>query len=68
MCIRDSVGLQQGHTESVKLPKRTAYVHVEPERTVIRAAVVVSGDGASVIPLQELLTEGLVPHIRPGIG
>ena len=62
------VGLQQGHTESVKLSKRTAYVHVEPERTVIRAAVVVSGDGASVIPLQELLTEGLVPHIRPGIG
>jgi hypothetical protein len=62
------VGLQQGHTETVKLPDRTAYIHVEPERTVIRAAVVLSGDGASVIPLPELLTKGLVPHIRPGVG
>jgi hypothetical protein len=62
------VGLQQGHTETVRLPDRTAYIHVEPERTVIRAAVVLSGDGASVIPLPELLTKGLVPHIRPGVG
>jgi hypothetical protein len=62
------VGLQQGHTETVRLPDRTAYIHVEPERTVIRAAVVLSGDGVSVIPLPELLTKGLVPHIRPGVG
>jgi hypothetical protein len=59
------VGLQQGHTETVKLPRRTAYLHVEPERAEIRGAVVLSGDGASVIPLHQLLTEGLVPHIRP---
>jgi hypothetical protein len=64
----ERVGLQQGHTETVRLPRRTAYLHVAPERAQVRGAVVVSGDGASVIPLQELLTEGLVPDIRPGIG
>jgi hypothetical protein len=59
------VGLQQGHTATIRLPKGAAYVQVTPERTVIRAAVVVQGDGASVLPMQELLTQGLVPHIHP---
>ena len=59
------IGLQEGHTEAIELPKGTAYVHLEPERTVIRAAVVLTGDGASVVPMHELLTEGLVPHIQP---
>lgn len=59
------IGLQQGQTQAVQLPKGAAYVHLAPERTVIRAAVVVTGDGASVVPLHELLTEGLVPHIQP---
>jgi Family of unknown function (DUF5719) len=60
------IGLQQGQTQAIKLPKGVAYVRLAPERTVIRAAVVVSGNGASVIPMHELLTEGLVPHIQPG--
>jgi hypothetical protein len=59
------VGLQQGHTATIRLPKGAAYVEIAPERTEIRAAVVVQGDGASVIPMQELLTQGLVPHIEP---
>jgi hypothetical protein len=28
--------------------------------------VLVTGNGATVIPLQELLTRGLVPQISPG--
>jgi Family of unknown function (DUF5719) len=59
------VGQQQGHTVAVKLPKGTAFLRVTPENTDIRASVVLTGDGASVIPLHELLTEGLVPHIQP---
>jgi hypothetical protein len=59
------IGLQQGHTEKVELPPRTAYVELTPERTEIRAAVVLTGDGASVLPLHELLAEGLVAHIEP---
>ena len=59
------VAVQQGHTVTVRLPRGAAYAQITPERTVIRAAVVVQGDGASVLPLQELVTQGLVPHIEP---
>jgi hypothetical protein len=62
------LGQQQGQTVAVSLPSGTAFLRVVPEGTAIRAAVVLSGDGASVVPLHELLTEGLVPHIRPGLG
>ena len=51
----------------VPLPKGTAFLRVTPQGTTIRGAVVLSGDGASVVPLHELLTEGLVPSIRPGL-
>jgi len=34
---------------------------------VIRGSVVLTGDGASVVPLHELLTQGLVPQIQPGL-
>ena len=46
----------------------TAFVHVVPRRTPVRGAVLVSGDGPGrrVIPLTELLTQGLVPQISPG--
>jgi hypothetical protein len=61
------VGQQQGHTVAVRLPRGTAYLSVVPDGTEIRGAVVLTGDGASVIPLHELLTRGLVPQIRPGL-
>jgi Family of unknown function (DUF5719) len=61
------VGQQQGHTVSVDLPKGTAYLRVVPDGTEVRGSVVVAGDGASVIPLGELLTRGLVPQISPGL-
>jgi hypothetical protein len=59
---------QQGHTVTVDLPRGTAFVHVTPQRTPVRGAVLVSGGtaGATVIPLTELLTQGLVPQISPG--
>ena len=52
---------------SVDLPKGTAYLRVVPDGTQVRGSVVVAGDGASVIPLRELLTRGLVPQISPGL-
>ena len=61
------VGQQQGHTVAVRLPRGTAYLSVEPDGTDLRAAVALTGDGASVIPLHELLTRGLVPQIAPGL-
>ena len=67
---RRTVASQQGHTVTLDLPRGTAFVHVEPRRTPVRGAVLVSGEGlgATVIPLTELLTQGLVPQISPGRG
>lgn len=50
------------------LPEGTASVRVTPERTTVRAALVVtSGQGVAVVPLRELLTDGLVPDVRPAL-
>ena len=49
------------------LPRGTAFLDVVPQRhDDPRPAVLLTGDGASVVPLHELLTQGLVPQIRPG--
>ena len=55
------VSQQQGHTVPLDLPRGTAFVDVMPRGTPVRGAVLLSGDGATVIPLTELLTQGLVP-------
>lgn len=65
--LRKRVAAQQGHTAVVPLPKGAAYVDVTPTNTRIRGAVVLTGHGAAVIPLHELLTQGLVPQISPGL-
>ena len=62
----DTVALEQGRVASLTLPRGTAFLDVVPQRTTIRAAVLVAGDGATVVPLHELLTQGLVPQIWPG--
>jgi hypothetical protein len=64
--LRKTVSSQQGHTAALELPRGTAFVHVEPRGTPVRGAVLLTGDGATVIPLTELQTQGLVPQISPG--
>lgn len=66
--LKRTFASEQGHTVTVDLPRGTAFVHVLPRRTPVRGAVLVSSDtaGATVIPLTELLTQGLVPQISPG--
>jgi hypothetical protein len=61
------VAQQQGHTVAVPLPGGTALLRVVPRGTRIRGSVVLTGDGATVMPLHELLTKGLVPQISPGL-
>ena len=61
-----TVGLQQGRVATVKLPRGTAFLDVKPQRTTVQASVLVTGDGATVVPMHELLTQGLVPQIAPG--
>jgi hypothetical protein len=54
---------------TVTLPEGTALVRVTPERTSVRAALVVTAaqGGVAVVPLRELLTDGLVPDVRPAL-
>jgi hypothetical protein len=66
--LRRTVAAEKGHTVTVDLPRGATFVSVAPRRTPVRGAVVVSGSGATVIPLTELLTQGLVPQISPDHG
>jgi len=51
----------------VALPDETAFVVLTPERTTVRAAVLLEGTGTAVVPLRELVLTGLVPAVRPGL-
>ena len=51
----------------VALPDEAALVVLTPERTTVRAAVLVQGTGTAVVPLRELVLTGLVPDVRPGL-
>jgi hypothetical protein len=50
----------------VTLPSKAVLVTVAPERTSVRGAVLVTGTGAAVVPLRELVLTSLVPGVRPG--
>ena len=56
-----------GRATVVKVPARATVVSVLPERTAISGAVVVSGKGTAVLALGELVRNGLVPAVRPGL-
>ncbi len=64
--LHRTVGTQKGRTLSIDLPAGAALVDVVPQRTKVNGSVVVTGKGATVIPLHELLVKGLVPQISPG--
>lgn len=52
----------------VKVPGRAALLRVEPQDTSVEGALVLTNaDGAAVVGLRELLREGLVPDVRPGL-
>jgi hypothetical protein len=53
---------------TVTLPEGTALVRVTPERTSVHASLVVTSDqGVVVVTLRELLTDALVPDVRPAL-
>jgi Family of unknown function (DUF5719) len=64
--VHRTIGTQQGRTLSIALPKGAALVDVVPTGTKVSGSVVVTGDGATVLPLHELLVKGLVPQISAG--
>ena len=61
------VELSPGAGADVPLPDKASLVTLTPERTSVRAAVLLTGTGTAVVPLRELVTTGLVPDVRPGV-
>jgi len=61
------VELTEGSGGRVDLPRRTTLVRVTPRRTAVAASLVSTGDGATVLPLQQLVRTALVPDVRPGL-
>ena len=64
----EAVELAPDTGASLALPEGTALVRVTPERTSVRAALLVTSQrGVAVVPLRELLVDGLVPDVRPAL-
>lgn len=59
--------LSDGSGGSLDLPQGTRLVRVTPARTSVATAVVVRDDGATVVPLRELVRYALIPDVRPGL-
>ena len=67
LLAEERVELTEGSGGSVDLPEGTSLVRVTPRRTSVAASVVTTGDGATVVPLRELVRTSLVPGVRPGL-
>lgn len=59
--------LRPGRASVVKLPDRAVLVSVAPDGIAVTGAVVISGNGTAVVPLRELVRNGLIPDMRPGL-
>lgn len=59
--------LKPGTGGEVRLPAGAALVKVTPRRTSVHAALMVTGDGATVVPFHEQVTDALIPDVRPGL-
>jgi hypothetical protein len=67
LLAEERVELTQGAGGRVDLPESTSLVRVTPRRTAVAASLVSTGEGATVLPLQELVRTSLVPDVRPGL-
>ena len=63
-----NVEVRPGAGAVVKLPPKATLVSVVPSRASVVGAVQVTGPGgAAVVPLVELVRNGLIPDVRPGL-
>ncbi len=62
---RIDVVASRGYTFS--LPPEATMVEVTTRGTSVVGSLLVTGDGAAVVPLIELVTDGLVAQVRPGL-
>lgn len=59
--------LKPGTGGRVELPAGAALVRVTPGRTSVHAALMVTGNGATLVPFHEPVTDALIPDVRPGL-
>jgi hypothetical protein len=59
--------LKPGTGGEVRLPPGAALVRVTLHRTSVHAALMVTGNGATVLPFREQVTDALIPDVRPGL-
>ena len=52
---------------TVPLPDQATLVEVTSSGTSVIGVVVVSGDGAAVLPLTQLVSDSLIAHVQPGL-
>lgn len=52
---------------NISLPDDAALVTLTPERTTVRAAVLLVEEGTAVVSMRELVRTSLVPDVRPGL-
>ncbi|QBR91972.1 DUF5719 family protein [Nocardioides euryhalodurans] len=60
--------LTEGSGGAIDLPEGTSLVRITPRRTSVAASVVTTGNGATVVPVGDLVRTALVPSVRPGLG
>jgi hypothetical protein len=65
--LRTSATVVPDRGTAVRLPPTVRLVTVDPHTTPLRAGVLVTGRGATVLPLGPLVRNGLVPAVRPGL-
>lgn len=61
------VELAPGRGAALRLPTGAALLTITPERTSMIGAVLLLGNGSSVVRLHELVRSGLIPDLRPGL-
>ena len=59
--------VKPGTGGEVELPAGAALVTVTPRRTSVHAALLSTGDGATVVPFHEPVTDALIPDVQPGV-
>lgn len=65
--LSERVDLVPDTGANIELPEPAVLITVAPERTSVRAAVLLVGEGTAAVPLREPLRTGLVPDVRPGL-
>ena len=63
-----AVPVTTGGAVAVGLPSTAVLVQIQTNKIQLRAAVVVTGDGAVVIPVGRVIRVSSVPYVRPGVG